>query len=150
MTTCIFVTKFNRRIGGAEKKNKGKNKMKKVILSVFGLIILAGCSGYDYYEADVRYYQDNEDCVYYFDEAGNHFDKEIRSLRDTKKIVYRNTNCKDLYLNDTFGVSRNDRKAVEQVFVEEKTASKLKCGCNKCGKKRVLKNRYVIVPSYED
>ena len=122
--------------------------MKKVVLSVLGLTLLAGCSGYEYYETNVRYYQDGEDCIYYYDEDGEKFSKEIRSLRDDKKIVYRNTRCEDLYNDDTFGAERNDRKAVVPVFVEEKPATK--CGCNKCAKKQVLKNRYIIVPSYNN
>lgn len=121
--------------------------MKNVILSVLGLTMLAGCSGYDYYEADVRYRQDDEDCVYYFDEGGKRFNGDIRSLKDAKKIVYRNTRCKDLYMEDTFGAARNDRKAFVSTFEEEKPAPK--CHCNKCGKKSVLKNRYVIVSAYE-
>ena len=42
--------------------------MKKVILSVLGLTLLAACSGYDYYKTDVRYRQEGNDCVYYYGE----------------------------------------------------------------------------------
>ena len=121
--------------------------MKKAVLSILGLTLLAGCSGYDYYESNVNYRQKGEDCVYYFDESGEKFNQEIRSLEDSKKIVYRNTKCSELYMNDTFGAERNDRKAIVPVY-EEPVAPK--CGCNKCGKKKVLKNRYVIVPAYID
>lgn len=120
--------------------------MKKVILSMLGLGLIAGCSGYDYYKTDLRYRQEGKDCVYYFNEKGDKFNEEIRSLKDAKKVVYRNTQCSDLYNDDTFGFERNDRKAIVPVYTEEKTVSK--CGCTKCGKKRTLKNRYVIVPSY--
>lgn len=120
--------------------------MKKVILSIFGLALIAGCSGYDYYKTDLRYRQEGKDCVYYYNEKGNKFNSEIRSLKDAKKIVYRNTNCSDLYNDDTFGFERNDRKAIVPVFTETKSANR--CGCTKCGKKQSLKNRYVIVPSY--
>lgn len=126
---------------------KGK-QMKKAILSMLGLTVLAGCSGYDYYKTSVDYYQDGEDCIYYFNEKGKKFDEEIRKLRDDKKIVYRNTRCSDLYMSDTFSAERNDRKAIVPVFTEEQPAPK--CGCSKCGKKKVLKNRYVIVPAYVD
>ena len=62
-----------------------------------------------------------------------------------KKIVYKNTICEHLYNRDTFGYAeRNDRKAIVPVSVEEK-APVSTCGCNKCGKKQVLRNRYVIV-----
>lgn len=121
--------------------------MKKVILSVASLVMLASCSGYDYYETDVRYRQKGEDCVYYYSENGDKFNRDIRSLKDAKKIVYRNTRCEDLYNDDTFGAQRNDRKAVVPVFTEPQVKT---CGCNKCGKKQVLKNRYIIVPSYMD
>ena len=124
--------------------------MKKVMLSVLGLSTLAACSGYDYYKTDVRYRQDGYDCVYYFNEKGQKFNEDIRSLKDDKKIVYANTRCSDLYNDDTFGFERNDRKAVVPVFVEEKqpVVSAPKCGCDKCVKKRTVKNRYIIVPSY--
>lgn len=122
--------------------------MKKTILSLLGLALLAGCSGYDYYDANVNYRQKGEDCVYYFDESGEKFNQEIRSLKDSKKIVYRNTKCSDLYGQDTFGAERNDRKAIIPVVAEEKNVKP--CGCNKCGKKKVLKNRYIIVPAYVD
>ena len=121
--------------------------MKKVALSIMGLTVLAACSGYDYYQTDLRYRQDGNDCIYYFNENGEKFNEDIRSLKDDKKIVYRNTRCEDLYNDDTFGFERNDRKAIVPVFVEDKPVSS-KCGCERCGKKRTLKNRYVIVPSY--
>ncbi|MBR3510616.1 MAG: hypothetical protein IKN73_00975 [Alphaproteobacteria bacterium] len=123
--------------------------MKKTILSLLSLTLLAGCSGYDYYKTNVNYRQKGEDCVYYYNEKGKKFNEDIRSLKDTKKIVYRNTQCSDLYMQDTFGYAeRNDRKAIVPVFPEEKTTSS--CGCNKCGKKKVLKNKYIIVPAYAD
>lgn len=122
--------------------------MKKVILSLLGLTLIAGCSGYDYYKTNVRYRQKGKDCVYYYNEKGKKFNDEIRSLKDAKKVVYRNVRCEDLYGNDTYGYTeRNDRKAIIPVYVEEKPAV-TPCGCNKCGKKQVLKNRYVIVPAY--
>ena len=125
--------------------------MKKVFLSVLGLALVAGCSGYDYYESDVRYRQKGEDCVYYFSEDGERFSSEIRNLQDAKKIVYRNTQCSDLYGKDTFGnTERNDRKAIVPVFVENDMQKKTSCGCSKCAKKHVLQSRYVIVPSYMD
>ena len=122
--------------------------MKKVILSLLGLTLIAGCSGYDYYKTNVRYRQKGKDCVYYYNEKGKKFNDEIRSLKDAKKVVYRNVRCEDLYGNDTYGYTeRNDRKAIIPAYVEEKPAV-TPCGCNKCGKKQVLKSRYVIVPAY--
>ena len=120
--------------------------MNKVVLSVLGLTLIAGCSGYDYYKTDLRYRQDGKDCIYYYNEKGQKFNEEIRDLKDAKKVVYRNTRCEDLYNDDTFGFERNDRKAIVPVFTEEKAAPK--CGCARCGRKQTLKNRYVIVPSY--
>lgn len=122
--------------------------MKKVILSLLGLTLIAGCSGYDYYKTDVRYRQKGKDCVYYYNEKGKKFNEEIRSLKDAKKVVYRNVKCEDLYGNDTYGYTqRNDRKAIVPAFVEEKPAE-TSCGCKTCAKKQVLKNRYVIVPAF--
>jgi hypothetical protein len=133
---------------GSQRDTKYKeNKMKKVMLSVFGLSVLAACSGYDYYKTDLRYRQDGKDCVYYYNEKGEKFNEEIRSLKDAKKIVYRNVRCEDLYNDDTFNYERNDRKAIVPVYVDEKPVT-TKCGCDRCAKKRTLKNRYIIVPAY--
>ena len=63
--------------------------MKQVVLSMLGLALIAGCSGYDYYKTDVRYRQKGNDCVYYYSEDGENFNGEIRNLEDAKKIVYR-------------------------------------------------------------
>lgn len=121
--------------------------MKKVILSLLGFTLIAGCSGYDYYKTNVRYRQEGDNCVYYYNEKAKEFNSEIRDLKDAKKVVYKNVRCEDLYLNDTYGYSqRNDRKAIIPAATEEPVASK--CGCKTCGKKQVLKNRYVIVPAY--
>ncbi len=120
--------------------------MKKVILSLLGFTLIAGCSGYDYYKTNVRYRQEGDNCVYYYNEKGKEFSDEIRNLKDAKKVVYKNVRCEDLYFNDTYGAQRNDRKAILPAATEEPAPAK--CGCKTCGKKQVLKNRYVIVPAY--
>ena len=121
--------------------------MKKVILSLLGLTVMAACSGYDYYKTDVRYRQSGDDCIYYYSEKGKQFSDEIRNLKDAKQVVYKNTKCEDLYLNDSYGYNqRNDRKAIIPAYVEENVTPT--CGCKTCGKKQVLKNRYVIVPAF--
>lgn len=124
--------------------------MKKVVLSVLGLGLLAACSGYDYYETDVRYRQKGNDCVYYYSEEGEKFNSEIRALEDAKKIVYKNTRCEDLYAKDTYGYTKRDRNAILPARVEDEapTAVAPKCGCSACAKKQTLKARYIIVPSY--
>ena len=122
--------------------------MKKVILSVFGLALVAGCSGYDYYEADVRYRQSGNDCIYYYSEDGEEFNSEFRDLKDAKKIVYRNTSCADLYGKDTYGYDKRTRNAILPARVEDEVPATPKCGCQACAKKQVLKNKYIIVPSY--
>jgi len=121
--------------------------MKKVLLSVLGLALVAGCSGYDYYKTNVRYRQDGDDCIYYYTEKGKKFNSEIRNLKDAKKIVYKNVKCEDLYGKDSFGYTQRDRNAIVPVRVEEEVSAP-KCGCSKCAKKQVLKNKYIIVPSY--
>lgn len=118
--------------------------MKKTVLSMLALALVAGCSGYDYYNTDVRYRQKGDDCVYYYTEDGQRFNNDVRSLKDAKKIVYRNTKCADLYESDVFNTERNDRKAIVPAYTEQK--GEKKCGCSKCGKKQVLKSRYIIVP----
>ncbi len=89
--------------------------MNKILISVLTLVSLAGCAGrYDYYTGDVRYVQDGADCVYYIDETGNDYSSDIRHLDIEKKIVYRNTMCRDLYARDTFdtAATRRDRRTV--------------------------------------
>lgn len=121
--------------------------MKKALFAVLGLSLLAACSGYDYYKTDVRYYQDDEDCIYYSNERGKRFDYDIRALRDGNRIVYRNTRCADLYKRDTMGAAeRNDRRAIINVPSVEETPAP-SCGCSKCGKKTLLKNKYIIIPA---
>lgn len=122
--------------------------MKKVVLSVLGLTLIAGCSGYDYYKTNVRYRQDGDDCVYYYNEKGKEFNGEIRNLKDAKKVVYKNTRCEDLYGKDTYGYTKRDRNAILPARVEEEKPAAPSCGCQACAKKQVLKNRYIIVPSY--
>lgn len=120
--------------------------MKKALLAVLSLGLLAACTGYDYYKTDVRYYQDDEDCIYYSNERGKRFDNDIRAMRDGNRIVYRNTRCSDLYMRDTMGqAERNDRRAIISAPVEQKSAPS--CGCSKCGKKTFLKNKYIIIPA---
>ena len=121
--------------------------MKKSFLSLLALALIAGCSGYDYYKTDVRYRQDGDDCVYYYAEKGKEFNSEIRNLKDAKKIVYRNTNCADLYGKDTYGYNKRDRNAILPARVEDEAPAP-KCGCQTCAKKQVLKSKYIIVPAY--
>ena len=100
--------------------------MKKVLVSVLALVALAGCSAYyDYYKGGVRYTQDGEDCIFYSAERGRHFSGDIRSLNIEKKIVYRNTRCRDLYLDDNAGqAARYNRVIIAP-------AAKKSCGCAK-------------------
>lgn len=114
---------------------KGK-KMKKTLFVLFGLVVLAGCSSYDYYKGDVRYVQDGEDCIFISTEAGRRYSSDIRELDADKEIVYRNTMCRDLYERDTFGIApRTERQVLTPV------APKADCGC--CQKKTTKK--YVFV-----
>ncbi len=118
--------------------------MKKVLCSVIALGALVGCGGYyDYYKSGVRYTQDGADCVYYSGEYGRKYSNEIASLDDEKKIVYRNTRCEDLYLNDNLGQdARHDRR----VFVPAARPAPCdgKCVRKKCGG-ATLQRKYVIV-----
>lgn len=103
--------------------------MKKILMSVFALVVLSGCAGYyDYYKSGVRYTQDGEDCVFYSVERGRYFNDEIRSLDADKKVVYKNTKCETLYGRDMMGqMSRHDRKIVVPT-------PKKSCGCKKACK----------------
>ena len=114
--------------------------MKKTLFVLFGLVVLAGCSSYDYYKGDVRYVQDGEDCIFMSTEAGRRYSSDIRELNADKEIVYRNTMCRDLYLNDVAGqIQRTERQVL--TTVAPKAAVKSDCGC--CQKKTTKK--YVFV-----
>lgn len=103
--------------------------MKKILMSVFALVVLSGCAGYyDYYKSGVRYTQNGEDCVFYSAERGRYFNDEIRSLDADKKVVYKNTKCETLYGRDMIGqMPRHDRKIVVPT-------PKKSCGCKKACK----------------
>lgn len=110
--------------------------MKKTLFALFGLAALTGCSAYyDYYKGGIRYTQDGEDCVFYSAERGRHYSDDIRSLDTDKKIVYRNTMCRDLYARDNIGTAtRTERQVLTPVVKKD-------CGCNKCNKTK----KYVFV-----
>lgn len=77
-------------------------------------MLLAGCTEYyDYYESDVRYTQDGEDCVYYMDESGRRFSGDVRAKDSENKVVYRNTRCADLF-------ARKNAEPVQDVVPEYK------------------------------
>ena len=110
--------------------------MKKTLFALFGLAVLTGCSAYyDYYKGGIRYTQDGEDCVFYSAERGRHYSDDIRSLDTDKKIVYRNTQCRDLYLRDNFGAAQRTERQV----LTPATSKPATCGCaNKCSKKKYV------------
>lgn len=152
--------------------------MNKILISVLTLVALAGCAGrYDYYTGDVRYVQDGADCVYYIDETGNDYSSDIRHLDIEKKIVYRNTMCRDLYARDTFdtAATRRDRRTVIPAADESQesadsttttdtpapasdatpvvAATPAPCGCTAVSATRdmpcnmALRRRYIIMPT---
>ena len=110
--------------------------MKNVLFALIGLVVLSGCSTYfDYYKGDVRYTQDGLDCVFYSVERGRHYSEDIRSLDTDKKIVYRNTMCRDLYARDNFAQASR----TERMVLTPTVAKKSDCGCVKnCGKKKYV------------
>ncbi len=106
--------------------------MKKVLVSIFGLTVLAGCATYDYYEGGVKYVQDGTDCIYYSGEQGRRFSNDIYSMDNGKKVVYRNTLCATLYNQDNLGQApRRDRQVLAPAAVQTP------CGCNSCGQPAV-------------
>ena len=107
--------------------------MQKLLFAFLGLVVLSGCSSYyDYYKGGVRYTQDGDDCVFYAAERGRHYSSDIRSLDLDKKIVYKNTMCRDLYVNDNMGqLARTERAVLKPVAKKE-------CGCKQQTKKYVF------------
>ena len=116
--------------------------MKNTLIALLGLVVLGGCAGYyDYYKGGVRYTQDGDDCVFYSAESGRRYSDDIRSLDADKKIVYRNTDCRDLYVRDNANVmSRNAR----QILAPAADDVVVKPTCNK-----VVKKRYVFVKQFQ-
>lgn len=125
--------------------------MKKMLVSAIALSALAGCGGYyDYYKGGVRYTQSGQDCIYYAGERGRNLSSYVDGLDNSKKIVYRNTSCEDLYARDMFGQKpRNDRQILISAPQDvpcggETKVEKVSCGYKTCGQ-AVLKRRYVIM-----
>lgn len=114
--------------------------MKKTLFVLFGLVVLAGCSSYDYYRGDVRYVQDGEDCIFYSTESGRRYSSDIRELDTDKEIVYRNTSCRDLYTRDTAGIASRTERQVLAPVATERTESKC-TKCNSCVKTK----KYIFV-----
>lgn len=122
--------------------------MKKVLVSLFALAALSACAPYyDYYRGDVRYTQDGDDCIYYAGETGNHFSSDVRSMAAGKKIVYRNTQCSDLYNRDTANVpARLNRVVVAPAATTVAATPVVTSTCNACSA-NVVKRHYVFVPA---
>ncbi|MBO7643320.1 MAG: hypothetical protein J6S74_04290 [Alphaproteobacteria bacterium] len=112
--------------------------MKKVLISAIALATLAGCA-YDYYRGGVRYVQDGEDCIFYAGEYGSRYTGDVRELDTSKRVVYRNTSCSELFARDNGGVAPTPKRAVLTRAADAAPS----CGCNKCAKSA----RYVIVPA---
>lgn len=110
--------------------------MTKTLFALLGVLVITGCSSYyDYYKGGVRYTQDGKDCVFYSAERGRRYSEDIRTLDTDKKIVYRNTQCRDLYLRDNFGAAQRTERQVLTPAATQPT----KCGCaNKCTKKKYV------------
>lgn len=113
--------------------------MKKLLVSVIAAAGLAGCTYYDYYKGDVRYTQDGKDCIYRADEYARHFSPDIKGIDDSKRIVYRNTRCEDLFGRDNPSrVTRNERQFLAPVAEPVKVAEPIvkttrvvnSCPCN--------------------
>ena len=123
--------------------------MKKV-LSVIALAALAGCTSYDYYEGGVRYTQDGPDCIYTSGEYGSRFSNDIKDLSGSKRVVYRNTICADLYARDNFNQApRADRVVLTPAAAPVSACTscapvhvhKADCGC------AGHRSKYVFVPA---
>ena len=115
------------------------------ILSVIALAALAGCTSYDYYEGGVKYTQDGPDCIYYSGENGRHFSNEINELSGTKRVVYRNTICADLYARDNFNKApRADRQILAPAAQPVSACGG--CGCT-AQPKPMGRAHYVFVPA---
>ena len=122
--------------------------MKKILVSLIALVGLAGCGAYyDYYKGGVRYTQDGQDCIYYAGEYANNFSKYVGGMDESKKIVYRNTRCEDLYARDTFGAAPRAPRQVLAPVAEKASCNSCNAKCDSCAKP-VLVRRYVVSPAF--
>ena len=116
-------------------------EMKKTLFALIAFAGLAACSGYDYYQGNIRYVQDGEDCIFYATESGARYSDEIRDVNTDKEIVYRNTFCRDLYQRDTAGQSQRTERQVLATVANAKSESTCKSAC--CA--TVKTKKYVFV-----
>jgi len=77
----------------------------KTMAILFGVIALAGCSGTgdESYNINTGYTQDGADCIYTVPPGGRQFvDAEgvARTANEGDTIVYKNTQCADMYAQD--------------------------------------------------
>lgn len=111
--------------------------MKQLLIAMFGVMMLTGCTTYyDYYKGGVRYTQDGDDCVFRAVEHGRRYSEDVKTLDLDKRVVYKNTKCRDLYRDDNMGqVARTERVMLTPVVKKE---------CSSCPKK-CTKKKYVFV-----
>ena len=140
---CHFCATIIVRIGGGESVKKTRVlDMKKTLFALLAFAGLAACSSYDYYQGNIRYVQDGEDCIFYATESGARYSDDIRDVNTDKEVVYRNTFCRDLYQRDTAGVaSRTERQILTSVA--DVKAEQPKCQNSCC--KTVKTKKYVFV-----
>lgn len=119
--------------------------MKKILVSMFAVAAISGCTYYDYYKGDVRYTQDGDDCIYYADEYGRRFSDNVRAMDGSDRIVYRNTRCADLFARDNASrVSRNERKAIVPVAAESTPVVAPATNCCGCNAEPISRRFYTI------
>ncbi len=129
----------------------------KKFLAFVAVLVLAACSrSYDYYQGNVRYVQDGNDCIYSSGEIANNYSSEVDTADLAKQIVYRNTSCAELYARDMEGQEvRQERRVLTPAATEtydfEPVAEPrkivkpmpVKKSCKCCAKKTTKK--YVVV-----
>ena len=119
--------------------------MKKAMTLAGVALLLTGCCYYDYYDGNVRYTQSGTDCIYTSNEGKFRGDRS----NESKRIVYRDTICSQLYAQDA------QPRPVERVAVNP-VASKPVSTCGKpacaqattCGKPACGKNVSYTDESY--
>ena len=136
--------------------------MRKITLALLSVLFLAACGADNYYETELNYYQDGDDCVYYNYETGDGIIEGVSEIETSERIVYRNVRCSKLFKHDREGYDiRRDRKILiptESKFeevVEEPVVQPIVIKIQKdsrnvkkstCSKSRnVVKSRYYIV-----
>ncbi|GHT57630.1 hypothetical protein FACS18945_2400 [Bacteroidia bacterium] len=128
--------------------------MKKTLIALAAVTAMTGCA-YDYYDGNVRYVQDGTDCIYTFDQDVNRYNSRRDNLDESKRIVYRDTICSQLFNKEIVRTNPVVAAPMQQTTIAPAPVAPT-CGrtilptcVNGCGASRVqnVRRSYIVVPT---